>query len=298
MPTSDGTLERRIRAAAPRPDAASDLLERLVARKRRRAMMRKVGTIATVVVLIGGTLAAFAAVAAGPATQPAGPATQPPAPTPSPSYAVGALGLPYPVCAVSTMPISTEKGQGSVAVFARRASDGCPQEFADKTVHVGVDLNGDGTLDATTGPVSDCFIKCEAFAATDLNNDGVPEIAVSNEGADGYGVYLYAIMTSPPSIAPITKDGDPFQFAWAAVAAHADAAHCELSDRGEGILVLTDATFEPPDASVDSVSFSIEGTIASKVGQDHTTLPLDQAPEPTDQLCGAKIYGSAGGVTG
>jgi hypothetical protein len=290
MPRSDGTLERRIRAAAPRPDAAGDMLERLVARKHRRAVMRKVGTIAAVVVLIGGTLAAFAAVGAGPATQPA-------APSPSQSDAIGALGHPYPVCDLSTMPLPTEKGQGSAAVFAR-ADDGCPQEFADKTVGVGVDLNGDGTLDATTGAVPDCFIRCEAFAVTDLNNDGVPEIAVSNEGADGYGVYLYAITTSPPSIAPITKDGDPFQFAWAAVAAHADAAHCELSDRGEGTLVLTDATFEPPDASVDSVSFSIEGTIATKTGQDHTTVPLDTAPEPTDQLCGAPIHGSARGVTG
>ena len=278
-----------MRAAAPRPDAAGDMLERLVARKRRRAVMRKVGTIVAVVVLIGGTLAAFAAVGAGPATQPA-------APSPSQSDAMGALGLPYPICDISTMPLPTEKGPGSAAVFTRGTDEGCPKAFADKTVDVGVDLNGDGTLDATTGPVPDCFIKCEAFAVADLNNDGMPEIGVSNQGADGYGVYVYAIKTSPPSIAPITKDGDPFQFAWAAVAAHADAAHCEMSDRGKGVLVLTDATFEPPDASVDSVSYLIEGTIATKVGKDHTTVPLDQAPEPTDQLCGAPIHGSAGGV--
>jgi hypothetical protein len=252
--------------------------------------MRKVGTIATVVVVIGGTLAAFAAVDARQATQPA-------APSPSRSGAVGALELPYPVCDISTMPLTTEKGLGSAAVFAR-ADDGCPQEFADKTVDVGVDLNGDGTLDATTGPVPDCFIKCEAFAVADLNNDGTPEIAVSTEGADGYGVYLYAIMTSPPSIAPITKDGNPFQFTWAAVAAHADAAHCETSDKGKGSLVLTDATLEPPDASVDSTSFLIEGTTATKTGQERTTVPLDQAPEPTDQLCGVRIHGSAGGVAG
>lgn len=289
MPGSDGTMQRRIRAAAPLPTATGDVLDRVVKRKHRRAVVRKAGAIATVVVVIGGTLAAFAAVGAGPATRPAA--------EPSPT-AVGELGLPYPVCDISTMPLPTEKGPGSAVVFARRADDGCPQEFADKTVDVGVDLNGDGALDATTGPVPDCFIKCEAFAVADLNNDGVPEIAVSTEGADGYGVYLYAVMTSPPSIAPITSDGDPFQFAWAAVAAHADAAHCTISDRGEGILVLTDATFEPPDASVDSVSFSIEGTIATKTGQDHTIVPLDRAPKPTDRLCGAPIHGSAAGATG
>jgi hypothetical protein len=46
------------------------------------------------------------------------------------------------------------------------------------------------------------------------------------------------------------------------------------------------------------VSFSIEGTIATKTGQDHTTVPLDQAPKPTGQLCGMRIHGSAADVTG
>ena len=35
---------------------------------------------------------------------------------------------------------------------------------------------------------------------------------------------------------------------------------------------------------------------ATKIGDRHTTVPLNQAPEPTDQLCGAPIHGSAGGV--
>jgi hypothetical protein len=289
MPMSDGTLERRIRSAAPQPDAPADALERLVTRKRRRAVMRRVGTIATVVVVIGGTLAAFAAIGAGPATQPASPS--------SPTGPVGVLGLPYPVCDISTMPITTPMGPGSAAVFTS-AENGCPTKpGSDAFVGVGVDLNGDGTLDATTGPVPDCYISCEAFAAPDVNGDGTPVIAVSDQGADGYGISLYALTTSPPSIAPITKDGGPFQFAWAGVATHANAAHCETTDSGEHALVLTDAEFGSP-TSVDSVSYSIQGTIATKVGEAHTTVPLDQAPVPTEQLCGVKIHGSAGGDVG
>jgi hypothetical protein len=49
---------------------------------------------------------------------------------------------------------------------------------------------------------------------------------------------------------------------------------------------------------VDSTSFLIKGTIATKTGQDHTTVPLDQAPVPTNELCGTKIHGSAAGDTG
>ena len=290
MPMSDGTLERRMRAAAPEPGAPDDALERLVTRKRRRAVRRKVGTIATVVVVIGGTLAAFAAVGAGPAGQPAA--------EPSPTQPMSALGLPYAVCDVSTMPLTTPLGQGSAAVFTRD-DGGCPkQPGSNGFVGVGVDLNGDGNVDATTGPVPDCFIGCEAFAAPDLNGDGTAEIAVSTEGADGYGVYLYAITTSPPSIAPITKDGEPFQLAWVGVATHAIAAHCATTDSGEHTFVVTDAEFGSPDAAVDSVSFSIEGTIATKAGQDHTTVPLPQAPVPTNELCGVRIHGSAGGGTG
>jgi hypothetical protein len=286
-------MERRIRAAAPLPAATDDVLDRVVTRKRRRAVVRKVGTIATVMVVIGGTFAAFAAVGAGPARQPAG------EPTATPT-ATGELGLSYPVCDISTMPIGTAMGPGTASVFTR-ADGGCPkQPGSDAFVGVGVDINGDGVLDATAGPVPDCYFTCEAFAAPDVNGDGASEIMVSTQGADGYGIFLYAITTDPPSIAPVTKDGDPFQFAWAAVAAHSDTAHCATTDTGAHTFVLTDASFNPPDgsvdspeASVDSTSYSIDGTVATKVGEDHTTVPLRDAPAPTEELCGAPIHGSA-----
>ena len=40
------------------------------------------------------------------------------------------------------------------------------------------------------------------------------------------------------------------------------------------------------------------GNHRDQVGTDHTTVPLDQAPVPTSELCGMKIHGSASGDTG
>ncbi|HEV8088369.1 MAG TPA: hypothetical protein VGQ50_06835 [Actinomycetota bacterium] len=55
----------------------------------------------------------------------------------------------------------------------------------------------------------------------------------------------------------------------------------------------TDAEYGSP-TTVDAVSYSIQGTVATKVGGAHTTVSLDRAPEPGDQLCGMKTHGSAG----
>jgi hypothetical protein len=58
--------------------------------------------------------------------------------------------------------------------------------------------------------------------------------------------------------------------------------------------VPTDAEYGSP-TTVDAVSYSIQGTVATKVGGAHTAVPLDRAPEPGGQLCGMGIHGSAGG---
>ena len=67
----------------------------------------------------------------------------------------------------------------------------------------------------------------------------------------------------------------------------------ETADAGAHTFVLTDAEYGSP-TTADSVSYSIEGTVATKIGDAHTTVPLDQAPELGDQLCGRRIHGSAG----
>jgi hypothetical protein len=284
----DEELRDRIRAAAP-PASTADVFDRISTRKRSRARMRKVGTIATVVVVLTGTVAAFAIVDARRA---APPALDEPTPTPSGSV----LGLPYPVCQVSTMPFGSSAGVGAAAVFTR-GSAGCHEDIQDHT-YVGVDLDGDGTIDATTGPIPDCFTRCEAFAAPDVNGDGVDEVMVSTEGADGYGVWAYAVTVAPATIAPITEDGEPFGFAWVNVATHAEAAHCETTDAGQAVFVLDHAEWDVPRASVIEESFVITGTSATTSGQDRSSVPIETAPVPADELCGAPVHGSAVGAMG
>jgi hypothetical protein len=291
MPTFDEELRDRIRDAGPRAPSQDDLFEGLARRKRQRARARKVGAIVTVGVVLAGTLAAFAiADASRTGPKPMGE----PTPTSSPSE----LGLLYPVCDVSTMPIGLGMAQGLAAVFTR-ATDGCPKRLdKDTFVGVGVDLDGDGALDATAGPIPDCFMLCEAFAAPDVNGDGIAEVAVSTAGADGYGIWLYAVSTSPPAIAQITDGTEPFTFPWVNVATHADAAHCETNGAGQTTVVLDHSEWDASGSTVVQESFAISGVTATKLDQQRLSVPLEQTPTPTDELCGAPVHGSAEGSMG
>jgi hypothetical protein len=110
--------------------------------------------------------------------------------TPTASVA-GELGL-GPICRVSSMPIVTTAGEGTAWVFERSSDAGCP-DANEGDWGVGVDIDGDDLADASTGPLADCFMLCEAFAAPDVDGDGLSEVAVSTAGADGYGVWLYHV---------------------------------------------------------------------------------------------------------
>src|SRR5437870_5018275 len=61
MPSIDDQLRTRMREASPRPAGAGDLVERLGARKRRRATLRRAGTVGLVVVVLFGTAGVFLA---------------------------------------------------------------------------------------------------------------------------------------------------------------------------------------------------------------------------------------------
>ena len=60
MPTFDEELRDRIRGAGASPQQRDDLLDTIARRKRRHAVRRKVGTIATVAVVLLGTVGVFA----------------------------------------------------------------------------------------------------------------------------------------------------------------------------------------------------------------------------------------------
>jgi hypothetical protein len=291
MPTFDEELRNRINEAAPRVQRDRDLFDGLATRKRRRATGRKVGTIATVAVVLFGTVAAFALLDRQFRSMPAE------EPTPTTSVSLENLGLPYAVCNISTMPIATGSGDGKAAVFTKESDLGCPKK-GDPFVGVGVDIDADGALDATWGPIPDCYTECEAFAAPDVNGDGTSEVAVSTRGADGYGISLYSVTLSPPSIAPVLRDGEPFTFAWVNVATHAATAHCE-TNASVTEFVLDGSEWDASGATVTQEFFSLAGSTVTRLRQDRYTTKLEEAPVPTHNLCGVSIHGSAASdVTG
>jgi hypothetical protein len=206
------------------------------------------------------------------------------------------LGLGYDVCRVTSMPITT----GGAYVFTVKGDAGCP-EHGDWIV--GVDVDNDGAVDATYGPLKDCFFRCEAFAAPDVNGDGTSEIAVSNEGADGYGVWLFAISTAgPPTLSAINVEDpqgigylhlDPLEIAWVDVAGHFSGARCGTLDDGTATLIVDGGDNLPPNADLRSTTLVLEGSTATVVDATKTTIPLVDAPVPGHEFCGTPLYNSA-----
>lgn len=286
MPSVDDDLQRRIHEAAPAAPDGGPVFDDVIRRKRRRSVTRRASAVGVVALVLAGAILAFAAVDR-PST------VTPGASTPAPL--AEDLGLPFPTCRVSSMPIDTGSGEGTAVVYTKMTGGECPAR-GDGLVGVGVDVTGDGVLDATSGPLPDCWLLCEAFAAPDVNGDGVSEVAVSTEGADGYGVSLFAITASPPSIEPIMLEGEPFQFPWVDVATHATSAGCQTDgvaparfetnwvDKGEQAAIVTQRTIE------------VEGAVATKVGERQYRTTMDEAPMPGTTLCGVPISGSAAGL--
>jgi len=295
MPSVDDQLRTRMREEAPRPAGAGDLVQHLGARKRRRATFRRAGTIGLVVVVLFGTAGAFVALSRAFDTK------NVPGATPTATQTPPNLGLGFPICDVMSMPITVAGAQGNAYVFTK-AIDGCPKP-GEGHRFVGADLDGNGTIDAAAPELADCFspVGCEAFAAPDVNGDGTSEIAVSTAGADGYGIWLYSVTSSPPAIEPITvvdpqgignvRTG-PLQFGWADVVGHAEGARCGTSPDG-GTFTLFGVDKLDPNADVRLTDLRIAGATATVVGASHDRVSIADAPAPGNTLCGAPIHGSA-----
>ena len=295
MPSIDDQLRSRMREAAPRPAGGGDLMERVGVRKRRRASVRRAGTVGLVVVVLAGTTGAFVALARAFRTEPI------PGTIPTPTQPPPDLGLGFPICDVMSMPITVAGAPGNAYVFTK-ATDGCPKP-GEGHRFVGADLDGNGTVDATGPELTDCFspVGCEAFGAPDVNGDGTSEIAVSTAGADGYGVWLYAVTTSPAAVEPITVvdpqgignvQTGPFQFAWVDVVGHSGGARCNTLPNGTTFTIFGVDKMDP-NANVQFTDLRVSGTTATVVGASHDRVPIADAPAPGNSLCGAPLYGSA-----
>ncbi|MDP9302232.1 MAG: hypothetical protein M3P43_15265, partial [Actinomycetota bacterium] len=224
--------------------------------------------------------------------------------TATPSLTRADLGLGYPVCRVSSMPITIAASSGTAYVFTKKIDGKCPQA-GDGTNLVGVDVTGDGNIDATSEPLTDCFspVACEAFAAPDVNGDGTSEIAVSTAGADGYGVWLYTVTADPPTIEPVRVElppgfkgfvpAGPLQFAWVDVVGHFGSAHCVRLNDGSTDFVIDGGDKLGSTADVSSEVFALEGSTMQALDAGKQRLPLSDLPLPGRTLCGTPLYGSA-----
>jgi Tol biopolymer transport system component len=138
-----------------------------------------------------------------------------PAPAPSPTDgAVTDLGFAFPVCNVQTLDGDFDGNDiTDLAYVATEMSDApaCPQ--ADRATNVlGIDLDGDGNVDAQGGPIV-CELACIPFVATDLNVDGDDELFVAQLVSAVVGLTPYQLIDEGggPAIVPITfaPPGDP-----------------------------------------------------------------------------------------
>ncbi len=224
-----------------------------------------------------------------------------PVPLTSPTPSVENLGLDFQVCRVMSMPITVSGAPGTAYVFTRE-SDTCAK-VGEGQRFVAADLNGDGLVDTAPVQLEGCFppIGCEAFAAPDVNGDGTSEVAVSNAGADGYGVWLFAATTSPPAILPIDVvdpqgigyiNTGPLEFAWVDVAGHAEGAMCETSAGGTYLTIFGYDKFEK-ETEIRATTLHLDGTTATVTDASKDRIPLADAVVPGKDMCGASLHGSA-----
>ena len=220
---------------------------------------------------------------------------------PVPSSSSPDLGFGFPTCRVMSMPLSVAGTAGTAFVVSEVAGS-CPKAGEGQR-YLGADLDGDGVIDTEPVQLTGCFppVGCETFAAPDVNGDGTSEVAVSEAGADGYGVRLFALTTSPPAIEPIVVvdpqgignvQTGPLQFAWVDVVGHAELARCDTAPDGATFTVHS-VDHLPPDAVVRSTVLRVDGTVATVIDATKERVAIGDAPAPGNTLCDGPIYGSA-----
>jgi Tol biopolymer transport system component len=135
------------------------------------------------------------------ATNPSGSAEPNPPVTPNPSPeedpAGQDVGLRFPVCQVSELTAQFDgEGVPDTAIVATRlADDGrCPSNVEEAEAYVGIDVDQDGFVDASYGPIACEVYYCRAFAAPDLDgDDGKRELLVVESAGSVVGLGIYAL---------------------------------------------------------------------------------------------------------
>jgi hypothetical protein len=221
MPTVDDQLAALLRDAAPRP-TTSGLDQRLARRRRARALRKRIGDAALIVVLLTGTVAGFVALSrafeAGRIPLGKGSLTATPSPleTTDEQTGIGALN-----CQPQRMTGDVD-GDGSVDVVRFSSADPCGRER-----HV-VISSGHGASPA--GTTLECNDPCVLFSVTDLNADGIDEILVFDGSfASPLSGWVSVYEAASDGLVPVTfpggSNGFPLRDLWTGFR----GAYCERS---------------------------------------------------------------------
>jgi Tol biopolymer transport system component len=233
--------------------------------------------------------------------------------TPSTAETVGPggidIGLGYLVCDPSKVNGRFAPGAEGMAYVVTKVGDAgaCPD--ADRGVQVlAIDVTGDGRADASYGPL-ECDRACSAFAAPDVDGDGLDELLVQNVQFSIAGLKLFDVSVRgdvaemvpvtipPPGSAPFGYEGfeantEP-QFWLGGDAGSADAIRCEPSQAGRVFVSVTSghAVDTNEDLDVTETTFVLEGAVLRVVDVTEFTWPVgaDTRPFLETSGCGTRM---------
>lgn len=104
------------------------------------------------------------------------------------------LGFGFGVCEVSQVRAQFDGVDATDTAFVATEREGsaCPS-VQSASAHVGIDLDEDGLVDATYGPIACEVYHCRAFAGPDLDDTGTHELLVIESSGSVVGLGLYAL---------------------------------------------------------------------------------------------------------
>ena len=302
-------LERAARPAAPDPGATFREVGR---RRARRTVMRKVQTVALVVVVLGGTAAGFLALqrnftgesvpeassTSTPSPSTTGTTIVTPIPLPGDPTKVFDVGLAFPVCRASSIAGNfLGTGQTFAYVFTKASDGGCDTDTTVVAVQVPTDAAGTTSTLAVGGPL-DCQDPqaCFVWANPDINGDGQDEIAiVSAQGASTTSFELYDATHGSQGWAlnPYTGDGGmPLHFDEGGSATHQAGTYCDDST-GLRRFVSWDATSSDGTTyDVTETPYVIQDALTASTQRQYSAS-ADALPPHDLERCGGSIQNPA-----
>jgi len=270
--------------------------------------MRRIQSGALIVVVLAGTVGGFVFLSdafRGGSPSVGGSVTPPPSTEINTPSVANDMGLGFPVCDVRSLATDMDgDGTTDTVSVATKMSDagGCPVRGTATEV-LSVDLSDDGKADVVGGPLA-CPGGCEPFATPDVNDDGLPEIAiVVGQPDDGTKRIQLWDVTTPAggslAIIPfLDATGDPATFSWGTVenwggdGPEVFGVSC-TSRTSPPLVTGWQAIPTGPDSwHVSEHGYHVVGTELRSAFEDSYDVPGEETVFPDggdDTICGAQV---------